>query len=121
MIFPGAMIFTGTLIVFLFVAAGNFGLSSSPENGGDSDSYERRIQPRRWTGFRILPVRFAHSGGKAEPAAVEQCEAGCDVQEFPPPIDRQGFRFLIAAVYRFSPLNYQAVRVINCLACTWRP
>ncbi len=119
MIFPGAMIFTGTLIVFLFVAAGNFGLSSSPENGGDSDSYERLgYNLAAGLGFGYCPSDLPILAGKAEPAAVEQCEAGCDVQEFQLTAYRPpGFPFLIAAVYRFSPLNYQAVRVINCLAC----
>ena len=119
LMFPGALIFAGTLIVFLFVASEHFGLSSSPENGGDSDSYERLgYNLAAGLGFGYCPSDLPILAGKAEPSAVEHCEAGCGAQEFlltayrPP-----GFPFLIAAVYQFSPLNYGVVRVLNCMAC----
>ncbi len=118
LMFPGVLIFVGTLTILLFVASRNFGLSSSPENGGDSDSYERLgYNLAAGSGFGYCPSDLPILAGKAEPSAVQYCEAGCDPQEFQLTAYRPpGFPFLIAAVYRFSPLNYWAVRVLNCLA-----
>ena len=122
---PGALIFAGTLTVLLFVASRNFGLSAPPENGGDSDSYERLgYNLAAGLGFGYCPSDMPILAGTAEPTAVERCEAGCDAQEFQVTAYRPpGFPFLIAAVYRFSPLNYLAVRILNCVACaaavTW--
>ena len=118
LMFPGVLIFVGTLTILLFVASQNFGLSSSPENGGDSDSYERLgYNLAAGSGFGYCPSDLPILAGKAEPSAVQYCEAGCDPQEFQLTAYRPpGFPFLIAAVYRFSPMNYRAVRVLNCLA-----
>ena len=119
LMFPGVLIFAATLMVLLFVASGNFGLSSSPENGGDSDSYERLgYNLASGLGFGYCPSDAPILAGEAEPSVVEQCEAGCDAQEFQLTAYRPpGFPFLIAAIYRFSPLNYAAVRILNCVAC----
>lgn len=119
LVLPGLLIFAGTLIAILFVASGNFGLSSSPENGGDSDSYERLgYNLASGSGFGYCPADLPILAGKAEPLAVKKCEAGCNAQEFQLTAYRPpGFPFLIAAVYRFSPLNYLAVRILNCIAC----
>jgi hypothetical protein len=125
LLLPGALIFAGTLTVLLLVASRNFGLSAPPENGGDSDSYERLgYNLAAGSGFGYCPSDTLILAGTAEPTAVERCEAGCDAQEFQVTAYRPpGFPFLIAAVYRFSPLNYLAVRILNCVACaaavTW--
>ena len=122
---PGSLIFAGTLTLLLFAASRNFGLSAPPENGGDSDSYERLgYNLAAGSGFGYCPTDMPILAGTAEPTAVERCEAGCDVQEFQVTAYRPpGFPLLIAAVYRFSPLNYLAIRILNCVACaaavTW--
>lgn len=119
LMFLGLAIFLGTLIVFLFVASRHFGLSAPPENGGDSDSYERLgYNLAAGLGYGYCPSDQPILQGKAEPAVVDRCEAGCGADEFQLTAYRPpGFPFLIAAVYRLSPLNYLAVRVLNCVAC----
>lgn len=119
LIIAGLVIFFSTLSVFLFVASRHFGLSAPPENGGDCDSYERLgYNLAAGLGYGYCPADQPIIEGKAEPAAVERCEAGCDAGEFQLTAYRPpGFPFLIAAVYRFSPLNFLAVRVLNCVAC----
>lgn len=116
---PGLLIFLGTLIVCLFSASRNFGLSSPPENGGDSDNYERLgYNLAAGLGFGYCPSDVPILAGQADPAPVGQCEAGCGTEEFQVTAYRPpGFPLLIAAIYRFSPLNFAAIRVLNCLAC----
>ena len=119
LIIPGLVIFFSTWIVFLFVASRHFGLSAPPENGGDSDSYERLgYNLAAGLGYGYCPSDQPILEGKAEPTAVNTCEAGCDAGEFQLTAYRPpGFPFVIAAIYRLSPLNYFAVRVLNCGAC----
>lgn len=119
MIVQGLVIFLSTWTVFLLVASRHFGLSSPPENGGDSDSYERLgYNLAAGLGFGYCPSDLPILEGKAEPSAVNKCEAGCDAGNFQLTAYRPpGFPFVIAMVYRLSPLNYLAVRVINCGAC----
>lgn len=119
LLLSGLSIFFGTLMLFLFVAESHFGLSSPPENGGDSDSYERLgYNLAAGLGFGYCPSDQPILQGKAEPTAGERCEAGCDAGEFQLTAYRPpGFPFVIAAIYRLSPLNYLAVRVLNCVAC----
>ena len=117
--FLGLVLFAGTLLVFLTVASRHFGLSAPPENGGDSDGYERLgYNLATGLGFGYCPSDKPIMLGIAEPTIVDRCEPGCGPGQFQLTAYRPpGFPLLIAAVYRFSPLNYGAVRVINCMAC----
>ena len=112
-------IFCLSLLLCLHATEMRIGLSAPPENGGDSDDYERlgyNLVSGQGFGFCAadLPVR----AGLAEPPVVSVCEPLCSAEEFELTAYRPpGFPILIAAVYQFSPLNFLAIRIINCIFC----
>ncbi|MFN9719922.1 MAG: hypothetical protein ACK58L_14575 [Planctomycetota bacterium] len=92
-------------------------LSAPPVNGGDEDSYERLgYNLAAGSGYGYCPRDLPILEGQGDPQPVDECVAGCSPGDFrltayrPP-----AFPWLIAAVYRLSPLNYAAVRSINCV------
>lgn len=91
-------------------------LRSSPVNGGDEDDYERLgYNLAAGLGFGYCPMDHSITAGLSEPEPTPVCQAGCSDTEFSPTAYRPpGFPLLIAAVYHFSPLNFFAVRLINC-------
>jgi hypothetical protein len=94
-------------------------LRSPPLNGGDEDSYERLgFNLAAGLGFGYCPSDQAILSGAGEPEPTPVCQQGCSAAEFSPTAYRPpGFPLLIAAVYHFSPLNFYAVRLINCGLC----
>jgi hypothetical protein len=116
-LFVGGVAFVIALASFLQAASSRGILSASPVNGGDEDGYERLgYNLAAGLGFGYCPTDMPIVSGAAEPIPTFSCEAGCEPSEFQPTAYRPpGFPLMIAAVYRFSPLNYFAVRVINCV------
>jgi len=94
-------------------------LSAPPVNGGDEDSYERLgYNLASGLGFGFCPSDQPILEGRAEPAPVTECHGNCSPTEFAPTAYRPpGFPFVVAAIYRFSPLNFFAVRLMNCVFC----
>ena len=114
-----AGIFCVSLILCLHATETRIGLSSPPENGGDSDDYERLgYNLASGQGFGFCPADRPVQLGLEEPPPVSKCEPACSSGEFELTAYRPpGFPVLIAAVYQFSPLNFLAIRVINCVFC----
>ena len=114
-----AAIFCVSLMLCLHATETRIGLSAPPENGGDSDDYERLgYNLASGQGFGFCPADRPVQLGLAEPPPVSKCEPACSSGEFELTAYRPpGFPILIAAVYQFSPLNFLAIRVINCVFC----
>jgi hypothetical protein len=94
-------------------------LSAAPVNGGDEDSYERLgYNLASGLGFGFCPSDQPILEGRAEPDPVTECRGNCSRTEFAATAYRPpGFPFVVAAIYRFSPLNFFAVRLMNCVFC----
>ena len=112
----GLLFFVVALLSCLQAASHRGVLQASPVNGGDEDDYERLgYNLASGLGFGYCPSDTLIFQGLAEPQAGDHCEAGCSEQDFEVTAFRPpGFPFLIAAVYQISPLNFPAIRVINC-------
>ena len=117
--FVGCLTFVLSLASFLQAASSRGVLHASPLDGGDEDSYERLgFNIAAGLGFGYCPSDMPVVMGLSEPPPTATCTAGCTRAEFWPTAYRPpGFPLMVAAVYRVSPLNYFAVRVINCLCC----
>ncbi|MEZ6089650.1 MAG: hypothetical protein R3C05_16785 [Pirellulaceae bacterium] len=102
---------------YLQVAASRDLLWSPPENGGDADDYERLgYNLASGLGFGFCPSDAEICNGQRDPEPTERCDPGCSAAEFELTAYRPpGFPFLVAAIYKISPLNFFAVRVVNCI------
>jgi hypothetical protein len=94
-------------------------LYAPPVNGGDEDSYERLgYNVASGLGFGFCPSDQSILEGRSEPMPVAECQENCSPTEFAPTAYRPpGFPFVVAAIYRISPLNFIAVRLMNCVFC----
>ncbi len=117
--FVGCLTFVLSLASFLQAVSSRGVLHASPVNGGDEDGYERLgFNIAAGLGFGYCPSDMPVVMGLSEPPPTAICTAGCTPAEFCPTAYRPpGFPLMVAAVYRVSPLNYVAVRVINCICC----
>ena len=115
----GCLVFMLSLASFLQAASSRGVLHAPPVNGGDEDCYERLgFNIAAGLGFGYCPADMPVVMGMSEPPPTAACTAGCTPAEFSQTADRSpGFPLIVAAVYRVSPLNYFAVRVINCVFC----
>lgn len=120
-LFVGSLVFGLSFLVFLQAASSRGILYAPPVNGGDEDSYERLgYNLASGMGFGYCPADSSVLTGLIEPRPTASCEAGCTSAEFALTAYRPpGFPILVAVVYRFSPLNFFAVRVINCFCCAF--
>lgn len=102
---------------YLQSAASRGILWAPPANGGDADSYERLgYNLASGLGFGYCPQDAAVVSGESEPPPTDACQPGCTAGEFTSTAYRPpGFPMMVAAIYRISPLNFFAVRVVNCI------
>jgi hypothetical protein len=107
------------LISCLQAASSRNELTTPPIPGGDQDDYERLgYNLASGLGFGYCPSDRLLIQGQIERPMVSKCVASCSQEEFELSTFRPpGFPLLIAAVYQISPLNFTAIRLINCLCC----